>query len=150
MLYEEGFVIAVRAGHPLADDPTLERYCELQHLVISLTGDPHGFVDELLTKQGRSRGIALTVPNFLFALAIIAETDLIATLPRRFVTMHAGRFGLLSLEPPLPLAHFCFNAVAPKPAMMDAGLAWLFDLLAGPEQATPKAVVQAIDCAGVA
>src|SRR6185369_1705734 len=45
-LYEEDFVIAMRAGHPFADDPTLERYCRMQHVVVSLTGDPHGFVDE--------------------------------------------------------------------------------------------------------
>ena len=38
-LYEEDFVVAMRAGHPFADDPTLDRYCEMQHLVVSLTGD---------------------------------------------------------------------------------------------------------------
>ena len=49
-------------------------------------------------KQGRSRRIALTVPNFMFALAVIAETDLISALPRRFVAMHAARFGVVGLE----------------------------------------------------
>ena len=82
VLYEEDFVVAARAGHPFADDPTLERYCEMQHLVVSLTGDPHGFVDEALAKQGYSRRIALTVPNFMFALAAISETDLISALPQ--------------------------------------------------------------------
>ena len=47
-LYEEDFVIAMRVGHPFADDPTLERYSEMQHLVVSHTGDPLGFVDERL------------------------------------------------------------------------------------------------------
>ena len=68
-LYEEDFVIAMRAGHPFADNPSLERYCEMQHLVVSFTGDRHGFVDEALAKRGYSRRIALTVPNFMFALA---------------------------------------------------------------------------------
>ena len=94
-LYEEDFVIAVRAGHLFADSPTLERYCEMQHLVVSFAGDRHGFVDEALMKRGYSRRIALTVPNFLFALAVIAETDLISALPRRFVAMHGARFGVL-------------------------------------------------------
>jgi DNA-binding transcriptional LysR family regulator len=128
-LYEEDFVVAMRAGHPFAEAPTLDRYCEMQHLVVSLTGDAYGFVDEVLAKQKQSRRIALTVPNFMIALAIIAETDLISALPRRFAVMHTPRFGAVALEAPLPLGCFQLNAVAPKAAMMDVGLKWLFDVL---------------------
>ncbi|GEP58175.1 LysR family transcriptional regulator [Reyranella soli] len=136
-LYEEDFVIAMRTGHRFARDPTLERYCEMQHLVVSYTGDPHGFVDEALAKRGRTRRIALTVPNFMLALAIVAETDLVTALPRRFAAMHAARFGILGLDAPLALPGFRVNAVAPKVAMMDAGLAWLFGLLADSAPAEP-------------
>jgi DNA-binding transcriptional LysR family regulator len=129
-LYEEDFVIAARAGHPFADAPTLDRYCGMQHLVVSHTGDAYGFVDRALAEQGRSRRIALTVPNFMFALAVIAETDLISALPRRFVAMHAARFGIVARNPPLPLERFRLTAVAPKAAMTGAGLTWLFDRLA--------------------
>jgi DNA-binding transcriptional LysR family regulator len=133
-LYEEDFVVALRAGHPFARARTLERYCELPHLVVSLTGDPYGFVDRALARRGRSRRVALTVPNFLFALAVIAETDLIAALPRAFVALHGRRFGVVSVEAPLPLDRFRLNAVTPAAATMDAGVAWLFDLLAPAEQ----------------
>jgi DNA-binding transcriptional LysR family regulator len=135
---EEDFVIAVRAGHPFADDPTLERYCGMQHLVVSNDGDPYGFVDQRLARQGRARRIALTVPNFMFALAVIADTDLISALPRRFVATHAARFGVVGLDAPTPLPGFRLNAVVPKVAMMDAGVAWLFDLLAEPQQASRR------------
>ena len=64
----------------------------MQHLVVSLTGDPYGFVDDVLAKQGRSRRVALTVPNFMFALAVVAETDLLAALPKSFAALHAPRF----------------------------------------------------------
>jgi DNA-binding transcriptional LysR family regulator len=130
VLFEQDFVIAMRAGHPFARDPTLERYCAMQHLVVSLAGDPHGFVDAFLAKQGRSRRVALTVPNFMFALAVLAETDLITALPRAFVAVYGERFGVVSREAPLPLNRFRVRAVTPRVAMMDSGLAWLFDLLA--------------------
>lgn len=136
-LYEEDFLIAVRAGHPFARAPTLDRYCEMQHLVVSLTGDPYGFVDRVLADQNRSRRIAVTVPNFMFALAVVADTDLIAALPRRFLAMHAPRFGVVGLEAPLSLGRFRLNAAAPKVAMMDAGLAWLFGML-GRKRPAPK------------
>jgi DNA-binding transcriptional LysR family regulator len=67
----------------------------------------------------------------MFALAVIAETDLITALPRRFAAIHAPRFGVVTVEVPLPLGRFRLTAIAPKAAMMDAGLAWFFDVLAG-------------------
>lgn len=129
LLYEEDFVIAMRAGHAFANAPTLERYCQAQHLVVSLGGDPYGFVDEVLARLGRSRRIALTVPNFMFALAVVAETDLVSAVPRRFAAQYGASFGVASLDAPLPLGSFRLNAVAPKAAMADAGLAWLLDRL---------------------
>jgi DNA-binding transcriptional LysR family regulator len=135
-IYEEDFIVVARRGHPFTRDPSLERYCEMQHLVVSHSGDPHGFVDEQLERQGRARRTALTVPNFMFALAVIAETDFISALPRQFVAMHAARYGVVALEPPLALPGFRLNAVVPKVAMMDAGLAWLFDLLEGTKPAS--------------
>ena len=119
LLYEEDFVLAMRAGHPFARDPSLARYCEAQHLVVSLAGDPYGFVDELLARRKRSRRVALTVPNFMFALAVVSESDLICALPRRFAAAHAARFGVVSVDAPLPLGRFKINIVVPEVALMD-------------------------------
>ena len=115
--------------HPFAARPTLERFCEMQHLVVSMTADPFGFVDDALEKLGRTRRVALTVPDFASALATVAETDLIATMPRGFVAMHAARFAVVSREVPLRLRAFSIQAAVPKVALMDAGLAWLFDAI---------------------
>jgi len=130
LLYEEDFVIAMRAGHAFARSPSLDRYCAMRHLVVSQTGEAYGFADRVLAEQGRTRRIALTVPNFMFALAVLAETDLISALPRRFVARHARRFGVVGREAPLPLGRFRLNAVTSKAAMLDQGLAWLFVQLA--------------------
>ena len=128
-LLEEDFVVVARADHPFAAKPTLDQFCRMKHLVVSLTGDAHGFVDMALEKQGLARRVALTVPDFSNGLAVVAETDLIAAMPRRFVAMHAARFGVVSREVPLRLRKYQLRAVATKAAMMDAGLAWLFGLL---------------------
>lgn len=137
-LYEEDFVVAARSGHTFATALTLDQYCDMPQVVVSITGDPLGLVDRALAERGRARRTALTVPNSLFALAVVAETDLVAALPRRFVALHAPRYGVVGLEPPLPLGRFAVNAAAPKVAMLDAGLAWLFDVIAGTAQAKRK------------
>jgi DNA-binding transcriptional LysR family regulator len=136
---EEEFVIAMRAGHPFADTPTLERYCRMLHLVTSQTGDSSGFVDRVLAARGLSRRVALTVPNFMLAMALVAETDFVAAMPRTFVAMHRGRFGVTSVEAPLPFDRFPIRLVAPKVAMMDAGIAWLFESIAAAWRAATTA-----------
>jgi DNA-binding transcriptional LysR family regulator len=131
-LYEEDFVVATRKGHPFARRPTLESYCAMEHIVVSMTGDPYGVLDELLAERRRSRRVALTVPNFMQALAHVAETDLIAALPRRLVETYAARFGLTSSELPVPRARDPIRAIATKSALMDPGVAWLLRVLAAP------------------
>ena len=133
-LYEEDFVIAMRAGHPFAASPMLDHFCASDHVLVSMTGEAWGFVDRALAAQGRARRIALTVPNFLFALSCVAESDLLAALPRRLVAANAERFGLLQCEPPLPLERYAMNAVALQAGLADPGLAWFFDLLTSIER----------------
>ena len=128
-LCEEEFVIAFRKGHSFQRNPTLKHFRELDHLVVSHTGDVSGFVDVELAKNGLSRRVALTVPNFMFALSVLAETGLVSALPKRFVEIHGARFGVVMATPPLPLPRFSINIIVPKVAMMDAGLAWLVQSL---------------------
>jgi hypothetical protein len=52
--------------------------------------------------------------------------------------MHAARFPVVALDPPLELPRFRLDAVIPKVAMMDAGLAWFFHVLERSQQAPPK------------
>jgi DNA-binding transcriptional LysR family regulator len=136
VLFEEDFVAVTRPGHAFARNPTLDRYCESTHLLVSSSGDGYGFFDMVLAGQGRSRRVAVTVPNFMMALAVVAESDLVASLPRRLVAMHAARFGVAISELPLSYPHSTVRAVATKAAMMDAGIAWLVDTLERASQAS--------------
>jgi DNA-binding transcriptional LysR family regulator len=128
-LYEEDFVIAARSGHPLGRKPSLEQYAAARHLLVSPTGATRGFMDDVLAEHGLSRTIALTVPTFLWALTVIADGDLVGTLPRTLVRVHGARFGVTATEPPLPFGPSRVHVVAPRAAMTDAGVAWLMELI---------------------
>jgi DNA-binding transcriptional LysR family regulator len=128
-LYDEEFVIAMRAGHSFAHDRSLRGYCKQRHLVVSQSGDPSGLVDRALARRHLARHVALTVPNFHFAIAVLAESDLLAAMPRQFVARHGPRHGVVAVDAPLPLRRFRLHIVAPKVALMDAGIAWLVTLL---------------------
>jgi len=137
-LFDEEFVIGMRKGHAFARKPTLDRYCDAGHLVVSMAGEPFGFVDKALAEQGRSRRIAMTVPNFMLALALVADSDLLAALPESLLSRNAARFGLQGVTAPLPLPAFQISGIATRAALTDAGVAWLFGTLADlPRDARP-------------
>jgi len=130
-LYDEDFAIAMRKDHPLAARLTLAGYCAASHVLVSVTGDQHGNVDMALAKLGRSRRVAATVPNFLLALSLVADTDLIAAVPRR-AAVYARKFGLVLVNAPSPLAPLTpssIHLIATRAAMADSGVAWLARLL---------------------
>ena len=74
-LYDEDFVVAMRKGHPFARAPTEAAFCAAEHLLVSLNGDPHGFIDEMLAKRGSRRRVVLTVPSFVMALTYLANSN---------------------------------------------------------------------------
>jgi DNA-binding transcriptional LysR family regulator len=83
-LFTQSYLSAVRSDHPCAHQPlTLDRFLELRHILISLSEDTVGPVDKALDERGLRRNIAVSVPYFHIALALVAASDLIATIPER-------------------------------------------------------------------
>jgi hypothetical protein len=73
----------------------------------------------------------------MMALPHLSSSDLIAALPRRPVERHAARFAVGVVELPLNRKSDLIQAVATKAAIMDAGIAWLMELIVewvGPER----------------
>jgi len=139
-LYDEEFAIAMRTGHPLGSRPTLARYCAASHVLVTATGDLQGAVDARLAKLGRTRRIAATVPSFLSALALVAETDLVAAVPRQSAS-YARRFGIVLVDPPAPLAPLMrspVGVIATRAALADAGVAWLAGAIQPPRRRSSR------------
>lgn len=86
-LYECDYVCAMRHGHPLAgpEPVSLDAYCAAAHVRVSFAGRPHGFVDEVLARLGRTRRVALMLGQYAAAVQVLCRTDLLGVLPRRFV-----------------------------------------------------------------
>jgi DNA-binding transcriptional LysR family regulator len=127
VVWEEEFVIAARAGHPFLKAPSLRRYCEQRHMLVSTSGNTSGYVDGVLAEKGLSRRVALSVQNFMLALAALCDSELVAALPSGLLATHAKRFGLGSVRPPLPFRRWQLRAVAARAAMTDLGVSWLFE-----------------------
>jgi DNA-binding transcriptional LysR family regulator len=136
---DEAFVIAARQGHPFLSKPTLKRYCAAQHVLVSASGDAHGFVDEALRRKRLSRRVALSVPSFMLALAALEQTDLLAAVPLGLARTQAARFGAAWVPAPLRLRGYTMQALVTRSALQDAGVAWLHEALLAAIPLTPAA-----------
>lgn len=101
-LAEGRYVCAMRREHPLAGQAlTLDAFCAAQHVLVSFSGRAHGFVDQALASQGRSRHIALTVNQFFTAAHVVRDCDLLTVLPDGFLPMTGLQDRLVTAELPV-------------------------------------------------
>ncbi|MCL4748144.1 MAG: LysR family transcriptional regulator [Burkholderiaceae bacterium] len=104
-LYSGRYVCVMRKDHPLAAQPlTLDAYCEAKHLLVSFSGRPFGFVDEVLAAIHRSRRIVLTVNQFFTAGLVVAGSDLLTVLPTHFIASTGLGDDIVVRELPLEMA----------------------------------------------
>ena len=81
-LFQGGYVLAMRADHPFAGRPiTMDEFLDARHLLVTMSGDAHGFVDSYLDQKGLSRRIAATVNHFSIVPQLLRESNLIAAVP---------------------------------------------------------------------
>jgi len=90
----------VRRGHP-AKRLTLRRYLGLPHIAV---GGP-GLVSRALEARGLQRNVAVRVPSFLVVPWIVAQSDMVATLPRWIAQRFAEALPLEMRSSPIPLEH---------------------------------------------
>lgn len=129
-LFTEHLVCAVRTGHPTVQKTlTLEQFVALPHLFVATRSGSAGLVDKILAEQGLARRIAATVPHFLVAPFIIAQSDLIVTVNSRIARTFSRHLPLEVLEPPLALPDYPITLVWHPRHEKDPAGAWLRDKL---------------------
>lgn len=137
LLYQREYVCAMRSEHPLAqDDMSLEDFCAARHLVVSLSGRPYGFIDEALSGLGLSRQVVMTVNQYFTAARIVAETDLLTAMPRKFAATAELAKGLELRELPLPVTPVSVHVLWLRGNRHPAAIAWLLEALQRSVQAS--------------
>jgi len=142
-LLRDGFTCFVRVNHPCLSAQrgrrrkkiahatlSLDSFVALPHALVSPTGEGRGFVDQILEQRGLTRRIALRVPHFYSALAIVAKSELIMTAPTALSRLASADLPVVALRPPLPLPKHNVNLVWHERFSNDAGHRWLRELVA--------------------
>jgi DNA-binding transcriptional LysR family regulator len=129
-LFKDRDACAVRRGHPIASrlaDP--DDFLNAKHAAVvgrEFTEDP---VDTWLQQEGLRRNVALTVPHYLQALHIVAQSDLIAVSPERLIRAYAGILEVDAVAVPLDAGTFDEYILHPARNHTDPGCVWLRKVL---------------------
>jgi DNA-binding transcriptional LysR family regulator len=111
-LYKEDFVCLLGGGHKLRSRRfTLKQYLELSHVVVTVLANQQTLVDRPLADLGLRRRVALSVPFFVPAVAAVAGSDLVVTLPRKLAKAVAAMANVRSVEPPPEIKSFQYFMV---------------------------------------
>ncbi len=104
---------------------SLDDYCNRPHTLVSFAGDLSGFIDEELHKLGRKRRVVLAVPQFSGLGALLAGTDLLASIPDYTASVLQAGGGLRVENLPLPAPSFELHMVWPGVQDTDPAERWL-------------------------
>ncbi len=128
LLFEDRYLCIARKGHPnVTDELTLDAYLAEDH-VVSLAGSTDSLVEDALAALRLRRHIKLKVTHYYGASAIVAESDLIATVPENAV---AGMHTLQKLPLPFAIPGARVRQFWHRRAHKDPANRWLRTLIAG-------------------
>ncbi|MEM0990145.1 MAG: LysR family transcriptional regulator [Pseudomonadota bacterium] len=107
----ESFKIVQRKGHPRgAGNMTLDSFCDAEHILVSPEGGGfYGAADKILAEMGRTRRVTCSLPSFLLAPALVANSDLMILLPARLAAAYDGL--LDQFDPPFPSPEFSVDVL---------------------------------------
>lgn len=107
-LFSDRLVGIARADHPLFERPlSLQAYCQYAHVAVKPADGAdmyNALVDSAMSNAGCQRRIALSKPTFLGVPFLIAQSDMVATLPERIAQKFIDLAPIRIFEPPLTLA----------------------------------------------
>lgn len=106
------FVTIIGSRHPAARrGMDMKTYLSLRHALASPEGQRHGLVDQALAQQGHQRTLALTLPQMFVLPAVVARTDMTATVMKRVALNSPAGRKLALFPPPVALPEIVFHLI---------------------------------------
>jgi len=130
-ILRDEFVTIVRRDNAMAKrGMDMKAYLALPHVLVSPEGNRHGIVDQVLAQLGKKRTLALTLPQMFAAPAVVAQTNMTATVLKRVALNSSARRKLVLFPPPVVLPEVVFDLIWHRRNDSHPAQQWLRDLVA--------------------
>jgi DNA-binding transcriptional LysR family regulator len=125
-LFNRSYVCVTRPDHPtIKDRLSLKQYLAASHAIVSAPGTGHDVVERVLAEKGLKRRVALHVTHFLAIPLIVANTDLIVTIPAMLAESYLPAGNIKLLAPPVKLPVYSIKQYWHERFHEDAANRWL-------------------------
>jgi DNA-binding transcriptional LysR family regulator len=126
-LFQQDFQCIVGVSHPrIGKRLSKAAYCAEKHVEVSTSATGHtALLQHALASAGIALEVALRVPSFLGVAQIVAETELIATVPRYYALAMQTREPIRHMDVPYALPHYTVHQYWHARLHRDAGNVWL-------------------------
>lgn len=128
-LFDEHYVCVTREDGG-ANKLTLKRFMSSSHVAIESMGSGHALLERTLQREGISLNVVLRVPHFVVIPMIVAQTDLLVTLPSKVAEQIAKPMNLRIHPLPFKFPEFEVSLFWHPRFASDPPIAWLRGQLA--------------------
>jgi DNA-binding transcriptional LysR family regulator len=109
-LFDQGFACVVRRNHPrIGQRLTESLFKRERHVIITAPGTGHDLVEQGLARQGVERKVALSLPTLPGVGNLLANTDLVATVPEHVAQMLVRIASVKALPSPIKFPTFAIK-----------------------------------------
>ncbi|MFY9557155.1 MAG: LysR substrate-binding domain-containing protein, partial [Blastocatellia bacterium] len=132
VLFQEENVCIASANHrSIRGKISIRQYAAARHAAVFYKSEGPGIIDTVLAQKGLSRHLTVLAPHFASVPFIVAESDLIATVPRRLALRFSKPLKLQVLHIPFAIPPFRLTMLWHERVDSDPAHAWLRGLVAG-------------------
>ncbi len=131
-LFRQGFVCMFRKGHALdkgRKKMALKEFTDAEHVVVVSNGTGHAVVERTIEKKGITRNIKLILPHFVAVGHILANSNMIATVPELYAEACVAPFGLKFVKHPVALPEIAIHISWHAKFNKEPGIQWLRNLV---------------------
>ena len=126
VLLEEDNVCIASGNHPtIRSRISMRQYASERHAAVFYKSEGPGVIDTILAQKGLARHLAVLAPHFTSVPFIVAESDLIATVPRRLAARFKRELKLQVLPVPFTIPPFRLSMLWHERVDSDPAHAWL-------------------------
>jgi DNA-binding transcriptional LysR family regulator len=130
-LFEQGFSCVVRKDHPhVGKRMTATMFKREKHVAITAPGTGHDLLQQQLKRLGIERRLALSLPTLPGLGNLLAQSDLVATVPQRVAQMLVSIAAVRLLAPPFELPAFAIKQHWHERFQLDPANRWLRSMIA--------------------
>jgi len=129
-LYSDEFVCVLGADHPLTKGTlSAKQFALMAHVMVATAGTGHAVAIERVFAKYRLN-VSLTIPHFLAIPAIVSQTDLVVTIPKRLALALGGHPNVRIIAPPIRIPPFEIKQHWHERYHRDPANRWLRSLVA--------------------